>query len=210
MNRERDPAARWRLFIPRDRHLSLATAVDDACRVAFQRTRQAHSRFPLAYPLGQNRYYAIQEALLEFGETDPVFEARLEHHPNGSTTFVALLAPRDDPKIRLIASQIESQEADPQPRLFLEVEQDRQIQFFEGIELSVGVLAYGFSRAAPEITTFQRVLFPDGSDSYLQDFIDIGASRRLREAPPTEEIPGSDTPPRSEEKDDDASQDEGA
>ncbi len=178
-----DPAWRFNAELSRNSQRGIVATLIAVCRAEALESRKKFKLIPIWHALGQNRYYALQEAFLA-AKDDPhcPYSVHLQRHPKGTTTYVSL----ETAGLRLTLCKVTSRRDTPPLSLFRNVEQWRQLSFLENErEQLIAVLAYGFDKGTIDIPDFIEIRFPDGNGGYLPESIDLVAV--LREPVPVEQ-----------------------
>lgn len=176
-----DVITRFNAELSEASQLAIALAIATACRESVADTKKRHSAgFPLAHAIGQDRYYQVQDRLLQLDL--PNLSCRSEKHPRGSTFFTAM----EGSGLRMTATKLNSRMEIPAPTLFRITEQARQLAFAFDEKLNAEI-SFGVSEQNIAELSFIDVRFQDGHGGYLEDFIDMLAL--LKRPIPVEEIP---------------------
>ena len=191
--------AEWFSLISQADGYALAALVKAAYALA-KRGSSVFKRFPNANIHGQLVYTHIQDQLLSLLDTDSIWRPSLERHPKGTTFFVALTTAL----YRLHVAKTDGAADDPHPRLFLDVEQAKQLEFNLGVStrrIIELVHGGGEDKHHPGEPAHMGIRFIDGQGGYHLGYIDLKSYLRAAEMPHVEDQSDDfKIPPREEEE----------
>lgn len=127
-------------------------------------TKRSYQNFPLAYPLGHNRHFDAQEAVLALDGLFPGISCKLHPHYGRGGRFAVIETAHVYMTLRRLKENVDEQTLP----LFRREEQARQLRFRLGDEKLQANLCFGFHKAQPAKPLFVQVRFPNGNGGYIE------------------------------------------
>jgi hypothetical protein len=198
-----DPRVRFRAALSDRLIVAIVAGLIEASKDAYENCRTRHSRFPLTHVLGQDRYYALQEAYLAVQEQFPELTIRLERHPFGHGSYYVVLV---TPLVRMTIAKVKNLKSNPPLKLFrrgYSVQRHRPGQLeLPGLTLIpppkgqlISALVFGYEGDEYAAPAFMEARFVNEGGFYMSETVDLMEIYRQSLEIKVEEI-GSPPPPR--------------